>query len=336
MSTILITGGAGFLGSQCVRAALNRGYERVINIDKLTYAGDPSRLNDCESDPRYVFLQSDIVSAEDMSSIFADYKPNHVLHCAAESHVTRSEDAPDLFYRTNVEGTRNLLEAAVATGVAKFVHVSTDEVYGPILRGSFREEDKPEGEGKATSPYARSKAVADDQARSFADKLPVVVVRPTNAFGPYQFPEKAFARWVTRGLRGEPLLVWGDGKYVRQWLYAEDFAEGLLLLCDRGEGGEVFNLGPEHRPEITNIDLARWLADRLSLGPDAVVFTEYDRPDHDRRYAVDPARIRGLGWTPGEVWDQFESTVVWFENNRPWWERHVQEAESIYSDTSSR
>jgi dTDP-glucose 4,6-dehydratase len=332
---ILITGGAGFLGSHCVRRALRTSASRVVNIDLLTYAGDLRRLGDVESDSRYVFVKGDIVSAEDVRNIFREFRPQIVIHYAAESHVTRSENAFELFLRTNRDGTRVLMDAAVETGTERFVHVSTDEVYGSISDGAFREEDKPDGVGNATSPYAQSKSLADDVARSYTDRLPVIVARPTNAFGPHQFPEKAFPRWVTRALREEPLLVWGDGLYVRQWLYAEDFAEAVLLLAEQGTPGEIYNVGPTHEPEITNIELARWIAAHLGLPEDHVVLTAYDRPDHDRRYAVDSSKIRELGWRPGEVWRQFEETIKWYADNEAWWQPHVLEAESIYTDATS-
>jgi dTDP-glucose 4,6-dehydratase len=331
---VLITGGAGFLGSHAVRKALKTGASKVVNVDLLTYAGDLKRLEDIEGDPRYAFFKGDVASEDQMRVVFQEQLPEVVLHYAAESHVTRSEEAPDVFARTNVDGTRVLLQTAADVGVERFVHVSTDEVYGPITSGAFREEEKPEGHGRATSPYAQSKSLADDLARSYSSHLPVVVARPTNAFGPHQFPEKAFPRWVSRGLRGEPLLVWGDGLYVRQWLFAEDFASAVLLLAEKGEKGGVYNVGPTHEPEITNLALANWISNYLGLPNDRVVLTSYDRPDHDRRYAVDSSRITELGWSAGDVWTQFAVTVDWYMDNRLWWESHVAEAESIYTDAA--
>lgn len=332
---VLITGGAGFLGSHCVRRALAGGAASVVNVDLLTYAGDLRRLEDVDKDPRYSFIRADVASVEDMREVMTRHRPQVVIHAAAESHVTRSEEAPKLFNRTNVQGTKALLEAAIFAEPERFVHVSTDEVYGPVIEGAFREDEKPEGLGKATSPYAQSKSLADDIARSFSDRLSVVVARPTNAFGPHQFPEKAFARWVTRALRSEPMLVWGDGLYIRQWLYAEDFAAAMLLLAEQGTPGKVYNVGPTHDPEITNLQLARWIAEQIGLSQDQVRLTDYDRPDHDRRYSVDASRILKLGWQPGDVWAQFAATVDWYRNNRDWWEPHISEAESIYTDAAS-
>ncbi|MGH2705977.1 MAG: dTDP-glucose 4,6-dehydratase [Actinomycetota bacterium] len=332
---ILVTGGAGFLGSHFVRHALRSGAAFVANLDLLTYAGDLRRLDDIAGDLRYVFVRGDVAEGRAIREVFAAYRPDVVVHYAAESHVTRSELASDAFFRTNVEGTRVVLESALEAGVERVVHVSTDEVYGPILSGAFGEDDKLPGEGAATSAYARSKALADDLARSLAagsTRSAVIVARPTNAFGPHQFPEKAFPRWATRALRGEPLLVWGDGLYVRQWLYAEDFARAIALLVERGDPGGVYNVGPRHDPEITNLALAQWLRDRLELTQERLQMTAYDRPDHDRRYAVDPSRIEALGWAPGEVWEQFGRTLDWYRDHAAWWEPHIAEAESIYAD----
>lgn len=330
---ILVTGGAGFLGSHFVRLALQAGAGKVANLDVLTYAGDTARLSDMAHDPRYSFINSDITSPEQVKQALADISPDVVVHYAAESHVTRSESAPESFHRTNVEGTRILLDAALSAGVSRFVHISTDEVYGSTESGSFKETDKSPGVGESTSPYAQSKALADDLALSYANKLDVVVARPTNAFGPWQFPEKAFSRWVTRGLRGELLLVWGDGLYIRQWLFAEDFARAIGILVESGVPGEAYNVGPVHEPEITNIALARWLVDYLGLPENSIEMTAYDRPDHDRRYAVDPSKINALGWQSGDVWEQLAATVDWYRTNDKWWRSHVDEAESIYTDS---
>ncbi|MGH2771986.1 MAG: dTDP-glucose 4,6-dehydratase [Actinomycetota bacterium] len=328
----MVTGGAGFLGSHFVKAALARGASKVLNVDVLNYAGDHRRLNGLADDTRYRFIRADVAAPDAMKAIVSEHRPDVIVHYAAETHVTRSENAAERFFRTNLEGTRSLLDAAVAAGTGRFIHVSTDEIYGPILEGAFKESDKPSGVGSSTSPYAQSKALADDLAVSYSDRIETVVARPTNAFGPWQYPEKAFPRWITRALRGEQLLVWGDGLYVRQWLFAEDFAAAIALLADRGEPGAAYNVGPVHDPEITNLGLAQWLAAYLDLRDDRIKLTDYDRPDHDRRYAVDPAEIRALGWRPGSVHRQLEATVDWYRDNEWWWRSHIDEAESIYSD----
>lgn len=329
---VLVTGGAGFLGSHFVRHALAKGARTVVNADLLTYAGDQRRLMGVSSDSRYRFAKADVASADDVEGLFRDQRPQVVVHFAAESHVTRSESAPDLFFRTNIEGTRVLLEAAHQSEVERFVYISTDEVYGPILSGAYREDEKPPGEGKATSPYARSKALADDLAQSWADRVPVIVARGANAFGPFQFPEKMFARSVTRALRGEPVLVWGDGLYVRPWLSAEDFTRGIALLVRQGDSGQVYNVAPHHEPDITNLELAKWLLGYLELPEDLLQLTAYDRPDHDRRYALDASKLRRLGWEPGDVWEQFAQTVDWYRSNPGWWEPLIETAEAIYTD----
>jgi dTDP-glucose 4,6-dehydratase len=328
---VLVTGGAGFLGSHVVRRWLAEGRSDVTNVDLLTYAGSEARLADLRDDPGYRLVRADVADAEAMDGVLGEARADLVVHLAAESHVTRSERDAERFHRTNVEGTRVVLEAAARHRVPRFVHVSTDEVYGPIGEGAFREEDKEPGDGRATSAYARSKALADDLAVGF-EGMEVVVLRPTNCFGPWQFPEKAFARWVTRGLRGEPIPVWGDGLYVRQWLAAGDLAAAVMLVADAERPERAYNVGPRHEPEITNLDLARWLAGHLGLPEVRVVLTSYDRPDHDRRYAVDPSRIEALGWRPSDTWERFAATVEWYRANQSWWEPLVPEAESIYVD----
>jgi dTDP-glucose 4,6-dehydratase len=333
---MMVTGGAGFLGSHFVRSWLLENSGEILNLDALTYAGSRARLRDLDSDRRYRFMRGDVTDPTVVRAAMADVRPDLVAHFAAESHVTRSEQEPDHFQRTNIDGTRVMLEAASEHGVRRFVHISTDEVYGPILDGAFREEDKEPGDAQATSPYAKSKAVADDIAREFDAEMEVVVIRPTNCFGPWQFPEKAFARWIARALTDRPILVWGDGLYVRQWLFAEDLS-GAIRRVVEAEGPEpVYNVGPRHEPEITNLSLARWLLKHLELPEGRLVFTDYDRPDHDRRYSVDPGRIESIGWKHGDTLDQFAQTVDWYRNNADWWKPLMAEAESIYADGAQR
>ncbi len=336
MKRVLVTGGAGFLGSHFVRRWLGSGRGPVVNIDALTYAGSEARLAAVQGDPAHTFVRADVCDRGEMDRVAAEYRPDVIVHFAAESHVTRSEAAEGRFWRTNVEGTRTMLEAAAGAGVARFVHISTDEVYGPITKGEFTEDQKEPGEGRATSPYARSKAVADDVARSFGKGLDVVVLRPTNCFGPWQFPEKAFARWTTRALSGRPIPVWGDGLYVRQWLHAEDLARAVHVVLDAPGRDPVYNVGPRHSPEVTNLALADWLVTYLGLPRERLVLTAYDRPGHDRRYAVDPGRIEALGWRAGDLWKGLSATVDWYRDSADWWRPLVAEAESIYSDEETR
>ena len=330
---LVLTGSAGFLGAHAVRAAVAQGRE-VVGLDALTYAGDPARLGRTPGAPAFRHVRADVADRGAVRRALSHARPDAVVHLAAETHVTRSERQAGLFFRTNVEGTRVMLEESARAGVRRFVHVSTDEVYGPIGSGAFREEDKAPGTAQATSPYARAKSEADDLARSFAGatEMEVVVLRPTNAFGPGQFPEKALARWITRGLTGRPLPIWGDGRYVRQWLHAEDLVAAVLLVLDAPAPEPAYNVGPRHDPEVANVDLARRVLALLGLPDDLLLFTEYDRPDHDRRYAVDPARIEGLGWRAGDLHEQLAATVGWYRRHRGWWSRHLPEAESIYTD----
>ncbi|HEX8099847.1 MAG TPA: NAD-dependent epimerase/dehydratase family protein [Actinomycetota bacterium] len=332
MTRTLVTGGAGFLGSHFIRRRLTEGRGPVVNLDSLTYAGSEARLAEFATRSDYRFERGDVRDRAHVERAFTEFRPELVVHFAAESHVTRSERTADEFWSTNVGGTRTMLAAAASAGVPRFVHVSTDEVYGPIVGGAFREEDKEPGDAQATSPYAKSKAVADDLARSFADDLEVVVVRPTNAFGPWQHPEKAFARWVTRGLTGRTILVWGDGLYVRQWLWADDLARAIDLVAESDYPEAVYNIAPRHTPEVTNLALATWLLEYLDLPQERLVLTAYDRPEHDRRYAVDPSRVESLGWSATELWTGLAETVEWYRRSEEWWRPLVAEAESIYAD----
>ena len=311
------------------RLLLARG-QPLVNLDLLTYAGQGAQS--FHGSRPYRLVRGDVADPAMVTAVFAELRPELVVHLAAESHVTRSEHDAARFYRTNVEGTRVMLGAAAKSGVVRFLHVSTDEVYGPTLGEPFREEDKEPGPGRATSEYARSKAVADDLATSFRDDLEVVVVRPTNCFGSWQYPEKAFARWVTRAFSGKPLLVWGDGLHIRQWLDAEDLVSAILLLLEVSDPDPVYNVGPDHNPEITNLRLATWIVDYLGLPPERVVLTDYERPQHDRRYAVDASRLKALGWRPGDAWERFAQTVEWYRREEAWWRPLVPEAERIYHD----
>jgi len=323
---LLVTGGCGFIGANFVR---RRPATEIVNIDSLTYAGDERRVagTACRT------IVADVADREVLRSLIREFRPDAVVHFAAETHVTRSEDAAEAFHRTNVDGTRALLDALLEHRPRVVIHVSTDEVYGPCAGEPFREDQKPPGEGHATSAYARSKALADDLARSYADRLPLIVARPTNCFGPWQHPEKAFPRWVIRALRGQSLPVWGDGGYVRDWLPVEDACDAITLLLELGRPGAVYNIGPGRDPEITNLALARWIVAHLGQPEDHVVLTAYDRPQHDRRYAVDASRMRALGWTPAtDVWQRFERAVAWYRENEAWWSTLVDDAEAIYPD----
>jgi dTDP-glucose 4,6-dehydratase len=330
-SRLLVTGGCGFIGSNFARAWVADG-RSVVDLDALTYAGDTRRVEDLSSDA-YRRVTGDVADRDLVAELVRDLRPDLVVHFAAETHVTRSERDPEAFLHANVEGTRSLLDALSTIEPAMVIHVSTDEVYGPTDGAPFREDQKETGEGKATSAYAKSKAVGDDLARSYADRLPLIVVRPTNCFGPAQHPEKALARWLTRAVRGLRLPVWGDGEHIRDWLPVEDACAAIDLLLRAGTPGEVYNIGPSRTPEITNIELARWIVAALGQSEDRIVLTAYDRPDHDRRYAVDAGKLRALGWEPSpDVWERFAATLAWYRDNEPWWAPMIQEAEAIYED----
>lgn len=332
MERLLITGGLGFIGAQFLRHVVGLGIAPT-NVDMGTYAGDRRRI--AELSARFKLIPVDVAD-EAFTACVAREGASVIVHFAAESHVTRSELAGELFYRTNVEGTRRVMETARRVGADLVIHVSTDEVYGPCLGEPFKEEDKEAGEGRATSPYAKSKAIADDIALSFADRVPVIVVRPTNCFGPWQHPEKAVPRWTIRALLGERLPVWGDGAQVRDWMYVGDCCDAISLLIDKGEPGTVYNIAPENSPH-TNLEIAYEIARGTGLSRDSIYLTEYDRPDHDRRYAVDASRIRALGWNPTKsVEERIGETVEWYRVNHWWWKPLISEAEALYDDVQER
>lgn len=326
----LVTGGLGFIGSAFVRRSTADGASVAV-VDAMTYASDIARLENIEVE----VFQIDVADAA-LVELVDSVRPRTIVHMAAESHVTRSEGASDLFFRTNVEGTRQVLAAARASSVDLVIHVSTDEVYGPCPGLPFRESQKEPGEGRATSAYARSKALADDLALSHCPEVPVIVARPTNCFGPWQHPEKAVPRWIIRALTGHRLPVWGDGKHVRDWMFVEDLCLALDLLCRVGVPGEAYNIAPENAP-ASNMKLARTVAELAGLDPSVAYLSEYDRPDHDRRYAVDSSKLRRLGWrASGELSEHLASTVDWYRENGEWWSRLIAEAETLYNDAAER
>ena len=326
---VLVTGGLGFIGSAFVRALAADG-EAVLNADLDTYAGDERRIAGPPSE-LVETVRLDVASPA-LEELVRAEQPPLVVHFAAESHVTRSEDAPEVFFHANVAGTRAVLDAAAAIGSCRVVHMSTDEVYGPCPADPVTEEEKLPGEGLATSAYARSKALADDLARSYADRVDVVVARPTNCIGPWQHPEKAVPRWATRALRGERLPVWGDGGQVRDWMFVEDAVSALRLLAERGERGEVYNVGPQAEG-VPNVEIARAVARAAGQDESCVYLSHYDRPQHDRRYAVATERIAALGWRASRSLEAaIAETVDWYRENEAWWSTLVPDAEELYAD----
>ena len=333
---ILVTGGCGFIGSNVVRLLLETPEHTVLNVDALTYAGNRHSLDDVAAHPRYRFAPANICDGPALAALFADFRPDWVMHLAAESHVDRSIDGPGAFIQTNVVGTYTLLQAARAhfdalTGAAKerfrFLHVSTDEVYGSLgATGLFTEETPYDPH----SPYSASKAASDHLARAWADtyRLPVLVTNCSNNYGPYQFPEKLIPVVILKALRGDPIPVYGKGENVRDWLYVVDHAEALHAVIARGRIGETYNIGGNN--ERRNLDLVQLLCGLLDeLRPrangakyaDLITFVT-DRPGHDLRYAIDASKIkRELGWTPRQDHTSgFRRTVQWYLDHPSWWQ----------------
>jgi dTDP-glucose 4,6-dehydratase len=329
----LVTGGLGFIGSAFVRHIADRA-GHITNVDLGTYAADSRRL--AELPAERVRTASIDVAADAVVDLFSHERPDVVVHFAAETHVTRSESHAHRFWHSNVDGTRKVLDACDRAGVSKFVHVSTDEIYGPCGGPPFRERDKAPGEGFATSAYARSKAVADDLVLERAHRVPAIVARPTNCFGPWQHPEKAIPRWATRALAGSRVPVWGDGKQVRDWMHVQDVCEAIELLVDRGLAGSAYNIAPEG-DQHTNLDIARAVARAAGADESLVYLTAYDRPQHDRRYAIDSSKIRSLGWRPQRTLDEaVTDTVEWYAAHREWWKPLAADAEGLYFDARER
>jgi len=319
---VLLTGGCGFIGSNLVRLLLaERPGWRIVNLDRLTYAGNPENLADLERSPRYRFVRGDICNGELVADVMRTEKIDAVMHLAAESHVDRSILAPSIFIETNVRGTQVLLEAARELGVKRFLHVSTDEVYGSLgPTGLFTEETPVQ----PSSPYSASKASSDLLALAYAHtfNVPVVVTRCSNNYGPYQFPEKLIPLMIANALRDQPLPVYGDGMNVRDWIHVEDHCRGLLVALERGEPGQVYNFGASS--ERHNIDIVKQVLGILGK-PESLIKYVKDRPGHDRRYAIDSSKAqRALGWAPRKTFEgALRETVGWYVEQRPWWERVI-------------
>ena len=328
---ILVTGGAGFIGSAVVRLAIERGHS-VVNVDALTYAACLENVASVADHPNYVFEQVDIRDRTALEAVFAKHTPDAVMHLAAESHVDRSIDGPADFVETNVNGTFNMLEAARSYWQAqgkpegfRFHHISTDEVFGSLGPTGMFTEDTPYD---PRSPYSASKASSDHLVRAWHETygLPIVLTNCSNNYGPYHFPEKLIPVVILNALAGKPLPIYGDGGNIRDWLYVEDHADALLLVLEKGELGRSYNIGGEN--ERTNLELVKTLCgilDRLQPRDegsyaDLITFVT-DRPGHDARYAIDPSRIRDeLGWRPSvTVEEGLEKTVQWYLENEDWW-----------------
>ena len=316
--TILVTGGCGFIGTNFVRHMLEKHDYHIINLDKLTYAGNLENLQDIEQDARYTFLRGDIANTGDLESAFA--RPiDFIVNFAAESHVDRSIIDPDTFIKTNINGTFNLLEMARKKQVRRFVQISTDEVYGSLgAQGVFR-EDTPLA---PNSPYSASKASADILAMAYFKTygMPVLVTRCSNNYGPYQFPEKLIPLMITNALAGMELPVYGDGLNVRDWIHVKDHCAAIDLVLHNGEDGNVYNIGAGN--EQTNIEIVGLVLGILGK-PRSLIKYVKDRPGHDRRYAIDSGKITaGLGFKPSVDFSEgMRRTVEWYTENKGWWER---------------
>lgn len=334
MKRIIVTGGAGFIGSAVIRLLLAETDAFVVNVDKLTYAANLASLPDTAGSNRYVFEHADICDGESMRRIFATHQPDAVMHLAAESHVDRSIDGPGEFIQTNVVGTFRLLDAARGywmdlpadrKAAFRFHHISTDEVFGSLGAEGFFTETTAYG---PNSPYSASKASSDHLVRAWHETfgLPTVLTNCSNNYGPYQFPEKLIPLMILKGLSGQPLPIYGKGDNIRDWLYVEDHARALVLVLEKGRVGESYNIGGFN--ERTNIDVVKTICALLDErhpggAPHEKLLTYVaDRPGHDQRYAIDATKIeRELGWRPRETFESgIRRTVDWYLDNKPWWQ----------------
>jgi dTDP-glucose 4,6-dehydratase len=332
---VLVTGGCGFIGSNLVRyLRRERPDWKIVNLDRLTYAGNLENLADLEGDPTHVFVRGDIGDRDLVGQLIARHEIEAVMHLAAESHVDRSILGPEIFIECNVLGTQRLLEVSRLHGVKRFLMVSTDEVYGSLgPTGAFTESSPL----CPSSPYSCSKASADLLALAYHHTFGtnVVVTRCSNNYGRYQFPEKLIPLMIVNALHDKPLPVYGDGGNVRDWLHVEDHCQALVRALEQGKAGEVYNIGGG--AERRNIDIVRGILKLLGK-PESLIKFVQDRPGHDRRYAIDPSKAkRELGWTPAHTFERgLEETVRWYVDNARWWEHVLSGAYRQYFETQYR
>lgn len=315
---ILVTGGCGFIGSNFILHMLDRYDDlAIVNLDCLTYAGNPQNLKSIEADERYCFLKGNICDKNILNKLLPSV--DAVIHFAAESHVDKSIEGPEVFVRTNVLGTQILLDACRNANVDRFVHVSTDEVYGSLGKKGLFSEKTPLA---PNSPYSASKASSDLMVRSYVEtfSFPAVITRCSNNYGPYQFPEKLIPLMIHNAINDKPLPVYGDGLNIRDWLYVEDHCAAIDAVLCGGKVGEVYNVGGNN--EMTNIDLVKLILKELDK-PDSLIQFVEDRPGHDRRYAIDATKIKNdLGWEPKiNVKSGLKQTIKWYINNKDWLDR---------------
>lgn len=315
---LLITGGAGFMGSNFVKYILNKypDYE-VVNLDKLTYAGNLENLKEIGNSERYKFVKGDIADKEIVEKIFEKDRPDAIVNYAAETHVDRSILDPEAFIRTDVFGTYTLLEAIKKYGLLRYIQISTDEVYGSIENGSFTEQSPFD----PSSPYSASKAGGDHLVMAYfrTYNLPVIRTHSCNFFGPNQYPEKLIPLFVTNLLEGKKIPVYGDGKQVREWIYTQDHCSAIDFVLHNGQVGEVYNIGTGQ--EKQNIEITKLILENLGMDESAIEYVK-DRPGHDYRYSIDNSKLRQLGWRPQcEFEEALEKTVEWYRTNQEWWKR---------------
>jgi dTDP-glucose 4,6-dehydratase len=319
---IMITGGAGFIGSNFIHFILkNYNDINVINYDKLTYAGNLDNLRDIEEDPRYSFIKGDICNGDQVNSIIKKENIDQIINFAAESHVDRSISDPNIFIKTDVFGTFNLLEACRKFNIKKYIQISTDEVYGSIEKGSFIESSPL----NPSSPYSASKASADLLVNSFfvTYGLPVCITRSSNNFGPFQYPEKLIPLFIIKTLHDDALPLYGDGLNVRDWLYVEDNCKAIDLIRREGITGEIYNIGADN--EHNNLEITNIILEELEKS-NSLIKHIMDRPGHDRRYSINSTKIKTLGWTPEMSLDFNKSmkiTIQWYVKNKWWWDKLI-------------
>lgn len=319
---IMVAGGAGFIGSNFIHSLLKKYDDiEIVNYDKLTYAGNLDNLRDVENDLRYHFVKGDICDKEVVEKVIKEHEVEQIINFAAESHVDRSITGPEPFIRTDVFGTFTLLEASRKFDIEKYIQISTDEVYGSIEKGSFKESDPL----SPSSPYSASKASADLLVNSYfvTYGLPALITRSSNNFGPYQYPEKLIPLFIIKALHNEFLPLYGDGLQVRDWLYVEDNCEAIDLVRRKGKNGEIYNIGAEN--EHTNIEITNIILKELNK-PASLIKHVKDRPGHDRRYSIDSNKIKKLGWTPKRSQDfekSMRETIQWYINNEWWWRKLI-------------
>jgi dTDP-glucose 4,6-dehydratase len=322
MKNVLVTGGAGFIGSNFINYILDYTDDyNIINLDKLTYAGNLENLVQSEKKKNYHFIKGDITNFELVNYIFEKYKIKYVIHFAAESHVDRSILGSEIFYKTNVMGTNVLLEVARKFEVEKFLQISTDEVYGSLGSEGLFTESTPLS---PNSPYSSSKAAADMMVMSFYHTygMPVLITRCSNNYGPYQFPEKLIPLMIINSINNKKLPVYGDGLYVRDWIYVIDHNKAVELVFEKGKVGEVYNIGASN--EMPNIKIIKLILSHMKKSEELIQYVK-DRPGHDRRYAIDSSKIKNeLGWIPSYTFENaIADTIDWYLKNENWWKRII-------------